>query len=124
MGTPAVLCTIRDIEELGIGPNALKQLTAKHKRSAIRAKSSVVATALRKRHLLPMTPFVVEFDDSDLSMAVADASGTPLTVADLVVEVVTGGPAGSGVTVKIATDVDDDGDPVFGAPQALDANGV
>lgn len=124
MGTPEQLCTLTDVFELGIGQNALRQSTAKHIRSVIRTKSSGVSAALRKRYLPPLARSLVEWDTAGLATGAAAWAGTPTTVADATIEVVTGGAAGPGATVKVALDqLPSTGAPDYGAAVALGTSG-
>jgi len=128
------LCTLRDLDELGIAVEALSALPLRQKRNAIRAASGEVAAPLRKYHLLPLAPAVVDLDVSGLSLgAGAELAGAPAHVGDLVVKVIAGGSVGSpGITYKLSTEAGADvprtlgGSALttFGATTALGLDGV
>jgi hypothetical protein len=122
MSTPTQpLCTIRDLEDVGFAAEALAVLPDRQKRNAIRVASGIVAAPLRKRHLLPLTPYTIDLDASGLTMgATASLSGTSTQVADVAAKILTGGSVGApGVTYKLSVDAG----VTYGASQVLPLSG-
>src|SRR5262245_20365277 len=112
------LCTIRDLDELGIAPEALAMVVVRHRRNAIRATSGIVAGHVRKRNGPPLAPSIVDLDTSGLTLgASATLAGNPLQVADVVVQIAAGGTVGqAGITYKVSRDAGASLPTVIGGP--------
>jgi hypothetical protein len=115
------LCTLRDLDELGVAPEAIAVRPVAVRQRVIKAVSGKLATWLRPRYTFPLVPTLAELDASGLTLgATATLSGAATQVADVVVSVVAGGVAGPSVTVRVSMDAG----VTWGPTTALDASGA
>jgi hypothetical protein len=128
VATPQIsLCTLRDLEELGIARDAIQGTPIDQRRRTVRAASGVLSPWLRKRQSLPLTPTI---DDEEVvtggmtgGATVAHDAGPATRARDVAVKFTAAGTTGeAGILCAVNMDFGAFGSS-YSAPVALPLDG-